>query len=301
MSALDRALSEAMSRQLDYADLYFQLTRFETWTVEDGIVKEGVHSIDQGIGVRAIAGERTGFAYSDQLDEAALLDAVDAARGIARSNGDGRIKVARSLPYEPLYPGVDPLRSLEDRAKVDLLADLDRRVRLMDPRVAQVVASLASVYEVVLVQASDGTLAADVRPLVRINVSVIVEKDGRREQGYAGGGGRGDFASGHGPRARDRSAKPCAGAAVNMEAVPSPAGNMPVVLGSGWPGILLHEAIGHGLEGDFNRKGTSRIQRTHRRARGDASSAPSSTTARCPAGAARSTSTTRARRRSARR
>ena len=256
MSALDRALSEAMSRQLDYADLYFQLTRFETWTVEDGIVKEGVHSIDQGIGVRAIAGERTGFAYSDQLDEAALLDAVDAARGIARSNGDGRIKVARSLPYEPLYPGVDPLRSLEDRAKVDLLADLDRRVRLMDPRVAQVVASLASVYEIVLVQASDGTLAADVRPLVRINVSVIMEKDGRREQGYAGGGGRGDFSLVTG-RALEIAAEAVRTAAVNMEAVPSPAGNMPVVLGSGWPGILLHEAIGHGLEGDFNRKGTS--------------------------------------------
>jgi TldD protein len=245
-----------MSRQLDYADLYFQLTRFETWTVEDGIVKEGVHSIDQGIGVRAVAGERTGFAYSDQLDEAALLDAVDAARGIARANGDGKVKVARHVPYQPLYPNVDPLRSLEDRAKVDLLADLDRRVRLMDPRVAQVVASLASVYEIVLVQASDGTLAADVRPLVRVNVSVIMEKDGRREQGYAGGGGRGDFGLVTG-RALDIAAEAVRTAAVNMEAVPSPAGNMPVVLGSGWPGILLHEAIGHGLEGDFNRKGTS--------------------------------------------
>jgi len=255
-SALDRALSKAMSRQLDYADLYFQLTRFETWTVEDGIVKEGVHSIDQGIGVRAVAGERTGFAYSDQLDEAALLDAVDAARGIARANGDGKVKVARHVPYQPLYPNVDPLRSLEDRAKVDLLADLDRRVRLMDPRVAQVVASLASVYEIVLVQASDGTLAADVRPLVRVNVSVIMEKDGRREQGYAGGGGRGDFGLVTG-RALDIAAEAVRTAAVNMEAVPSPAGNMPVVLGSGWPGILLHEAIGHGLEGDFNRKGTS--------------------------------------------
>jgi len=256
MRALDRALSEAMSRQLDYADLYFQLTRYETWTVEDGIVKEGVHSIDQGIGVRAISGERTGFAYSDQLDEAALLDAVNAARGIARGNGDGKIKVARSLGYQPLYPGTDPLRSLEDRAKVDLLADLDRRVRLMDPRVAQVVASLASVYEIVLVQASDGTLAADVRPLVRVNVSVIMEKDGRREQGYAGGGGRGDFGLVTG-RALEIAAEAVRTAAVNMEAVPSPAGNMPVVLGSGWPGILLHEAIGHGLEGDFNRKGTS--------------------------------------------
>jgi TldD protein len=258
MSALDRALSAAMSRQLDYADLYFQLTRYETWTVEDGIVKEGVHSIDQGIGVRAISGERTGFAYSDQLDEAALLDAVEAARGIARANGDGRVKVARAVGYRPLYPGVDPLRSLEDRAKVDLLADPDRRVRKMDARVAQVVASLASVHEIVLVQASDGTLAADVRPLVRLNVSVIMEKDGRREQGYAGGGGRGDLgivvANG---RALEIAAEAVRSAAVNMEAVASPAGNMPVVLGSGWPGILLHEAIGHGLEGDFNRKETS--------------------------------------------
>jgi TldD protein len=256
MSALDRALSEAMSRQLDYADLYLQLTRYETWTVEDGIVKEGMHSIDQGVGVRAISGERTGFAYSDQLDEAALLDAVDAARGIARANGDGKVKVARRVSYQPLYPSVDPLRSLEDRAKVDLLADIDRRVRTMDPRVTQVVASLASVYEIVLVQASDGTLAADVRPLVRVNVSVIMEKDGRREQGYAGGGGRGDFGIVTG-RALEIAAEAVRTAAVNMEAVPSPAGNMPVVLGSGWPGILLHEAIGHGLEGDFNRKGTS--------------------------------------------
>ena len=258
MSALDRALSAAMARQLDYADLYLQLTRYETWTVEDGIVKEGVHSIDQGIGVRAISGERTGFAYSDQLDEAALLDAVDAARGIARASGDGKVKVARAVGYRPLYAGVDPLRSLEDRAKVDLLADVDLRVRKMDPRIAQVVASLASVHEIVLVQASDGTLAADVRPLVRINVSVIMEKDGRREQGYAGGGGRGDLGLVvGGGRALEIAAEAVRSAAVNMEAVASPAGNLPVVLGSGWPGILLHEAIGHGLEGDFNRKETS--------------------------------------------
>jgi len=257
-SALDRALSKAMSRQLDYADLYFQLTRFETWTVEDGIVKEGVHSIDQGIGVRAVAGERTGFAYSDQLDEAALLDAVDAARGIARANGDGKVKVARHVPYQPLYPNVDPLRSLEDRAKVDLLADLDRRVRLMDPRVAQVVASLASVYEIVLVQASDGTLAADVRPLVRVNVSVIMEKDGRREQGYAGGGGRYGYRelidNGRALAFADEAVRQ---ALVNLDSVDAPAGQMTVVLGPGWPGVLLHEAIGHGLEGDFNRKGSS--------------------------------------------
>jgi TldD protein len=259
LAALDRALSVAMVRQLDYVDLYLQLTRYETWTVEDGIVKEGAYSIDQGIGVRAISGERTGFAYSDQLDESALTDAVMAARGIARTQGAGSQKIAaRVASYRPLYPSGDPLRSMSDGDKVSLLADLDRRVRAMDSRVAQVVASLAGVYEVVLVQATDGTLAADVRPLVRLNVSVIMEKDGRREQGYAGGGGRGDYTLlTDGNRPLEIAAEAVRTAAVNMIAVPSPAGTMPVVLGSGWPGILLHEAIGHGLEGDFNRKGTS--------------------------------------------
>ena len=258
LGALDRALATAMSRQLDYADLYLQLTRYETWTVEDGIVKEGAHSIDQGVGVRAISGERTGFAYSDQLDEVSLQDAVVAARGIARAQGEGKVKVARPVTFKPLYSGVDPLGSMTDSDKVALLADLDRRVRAMDPRVAQVIASIAGVHEIVLVRASDGTLAADVRPLVRLNVSVIMEKNGRREQGYAGGGGRGDYqlltASG---RPLEIAAEAVRTASVNMEAVPSPAGNMPVVLGSGWPGILLHEAIGHGLEGDFNRTGTT--------------------------------------------
>jgi TldD protein len=259
LAALDRALSTAMVRQLDYVDLYLQLTRYETWTVEDGIVKEGAYSIDQGIGVRAISGERTGFAYSDQLDEAALTDAVVAARGIARTQGTGAQRVvARPASHRPLYPIGDPLRSMSDGDKVALLADLDRRVRAMDNRVAQVIASLTGVYEVVLVQATDGTLAADVRPLVRLNVSVIMEKDGRREQGYAGGGGRGDYSLlTAGSRPLEIAAEAVRTAAVNMSAVPSPAGNMPVVLGSGWPGILLHEAIGHGLEGDFNRKGTS--------------------------------------------
>jgi TldD protein len=260
LSSLDRAMAAAMSRNLDYADLYFQLTRYETWTVEDGIVKEGVYSIDQGVGVRAICGEKTGFAYADQLDEASLLDAVEAARGIARTQGRGNVKVAgRAIaPFDTLYPVVDPLTSMEDRDKVELLADLDRRTRALDPRITQVIASLAGVYEVMLVQGSDGTLAADVRPLVRLNVSVIMESDGRREQGYAGGGGRADFSliTANG-RPMQLAAEAVRSAAVNMEAVPAPAGNMPVVLGSGWPGILLHEAIGHGLEGDFNRKGTS--------------------------------------------
>jgi TldD protein len=258
LAALDRALSAAMVRKLDYVDLYLQLTRYETWTVEDGIVKEGAYSVDQGIGVRAISGERTGFAYSDELDEAALTDAVVAARGIARAGGGSQKIIARAASHRPLYPSGDPLRSMTDADKVALLAELDARVRAMDKRVAQVIGSLSGVYEVVLVQATDGTLAADVRPLVRLNVSVIMEKDGRREQGYAGGGGRGDYhlVTGNG-RPLEIAAEAVRTAAVNMSAVPSPAGTMPVVLGSGWPGILLHEAIGHGLEGDFNRKGTS--------------------------------------------
>ena len=255
---IDRALGALMSRQLDYADIYFQHTRFESWTVDDGIVKDGVHSVDQGMGVRALDGERTGFAYSDELGKAALEDAVRAARGIARVGGGRRCKVATAAAVKPLYPALDPLDSLDDRQKVGLLADLDREVRAMDERVVQVIGSLAGVYEVVLVQTSEGVLGVDVRPLVRLNVSVIMEANGRREQGFAGGGGRADFSLfTAGGRPREIAAEAVRQAAVNMESVPAPAGNMTVVLGPGWPGILLHEAIGHGLEGDFNRKGTS--------------------------------------------
>ena len=258
LSTLERTMGALMSRRLDYADLYFQRTICETWRVEDGIVKDGGHSVEQGVGVRAVAGEKTGFAYADQLDEASLIDAVQAARGIARAGGSGKAAVGRPGLGEPLYPAIDPLTSLTDRDKVGLLADLDRQLRDLDNRIAQVIASLAGVYEIVLVQGSDGTLAADVRPLVRLNVAVIVEQGGRREQGYAGAGGRGDYrlvTADDAPIAVAREA--LRQAVVNLEAVPAPAGNMPVVLGAGWPGILLHEAIGHGLEGDFNRKGTS--------------------------------------------
>jgi TldD protein len=258
LGTLDTALGELMSRRLDYADLYLQYTRYEAWTVDDGIVREGVHSVDQGIGVRAVTGDRTGFAYSDQLDRASLMEAVETARGIAQASGDGRARVGERGALRSLYPAVDPLTSLSDRDKVELLADLDRRVRAMDERIVQVTGSLAGVYEMILVRGSDGTLAADIRPLVRLNLSVILERGGRREQGFAGGGGRGDFGLFADIDKRIAIAREAVRqAAVNMEAVPAPAGNMPVVLGSGWPGVLLHEAIGHGLEGDFNRKGTS--------------------------------------------
>ena len=258
LSDIDRALAALMSRRLDYADIYFQFTRFETWTVEDGIVKDGVHSVDQGFGVRAVSGEKTGFAYSDELGKSALDDAVQAARGIARDQGNGRYKVATQASVRELYPAVDPLTSLEDAEKVALLSELDQQVRRMDERIIQVIGSLAGVYEAVLVQTSDGVLGVDVRPLVRLNVSVIMESNGRREQGYAGGGGRGNFSLfTETDRPGTIAQEAVRQAAVNLEAIPAPAGNMPVVLGSGWPGILLHEAIGHGLEGDFNRKKTS--------------------------------------------
>jgi TldD protein len=258
LAQVDQAMAALMTRQLTYGDIYFQLSRFESWSIEDGIVKDGVHSVDQGVGVRAVSGERTGFAYSDQLDSAALDDAVEAARGIARAQGSGRVQVAHAVGARNLYPIDDPSTSLDDIEKVELLRLLDREARSIDECVTQVMGSVASVHEMILVQGSDGVLAADIRPLVRLNISVITEKDGRREQGYAGLGGRGDLKLlTPAEKVRGLAAEAVRQALVNMDAVPAPAGVMPVVLGAGWPGILLHEAIGHGLEGDFNRKGTS--------------------------------------------
>jgi len=251
-------LGTVMSRGVDYADLYFQLSREESWSLEDGIVKEGSHSIEQGVGVRAISGEKTGFAYTDEVLLPALVEASNAARAIARSGGSNAVRAWQRPLTHRLYMPIDPLDTIRDEDKVAWLMKVDAETRRIDPRVKQVMASLAAVHEVVLIASSDGTLTADVRPLVRMNVSVIVEHNGRREQGYSGGGGRfgldellrGDQPFEHGREAVRQ-------ALVNLEAVAAPAGSMPVVLGSGWPGILLHEAIGHGLEGDFNRKGTS--------------------------------------------
>ena len=255
---LEQALSSLLGAAVDSGDLYFQLAREEHWALEDGIVKEGSHGIEQGVGVRVMAGERTGFAYSDEIVPAALLEAARAARAIAREGGGGQVQAWKSTETHRLYLPDDPIASLADADKVALLTQLDRNARSLDPRVKQVVASLAAVHEIVLVAASDGTLAADVRPLVRMNVSVIVEQDGRREQGYAGTGGRHslqDFVAGDRPMRLAREA--VRQAIVNLDSVPAPAGTMTVVLGPGWPGVLLHEAIGHGLEGDFNRRGTS--------------------------------------------
>ncbi len=255
---LQGVLGQVLSYAVDSADLYFQATHYESWSLEDGIVKEGSYSIDRGVGVRAISGEKTGFAYSDEIALPALTEAALAARAIARSGQQHRVKALSAVAGHGLYLPTNPLGTLPEQDKVALLESLDAEARKQDPRVKQVMVSLAGVYDVVLVAASDGTLAADVRPLVRVNVSVIVEHNGRREQGSSGGGGRAgyEFFSGDG-RALGYAREAVRQALVNLDARDAPAGAMQVVLGPGWPGVLLHEAIGHGLEGDFNRKGTS--------------------------------------------
>ncbi len=251
-------LGSVMGYSVDYADLYFQLSREESWSLEDGIVKDGAHNIEQGVGVRALAGEKTGFAYSDEIVLPALTEASLAARAIARSGSNSSLQAWHASTGHQLYLPVDPLDGMNDVDKVKLLERIDIEARRLDPRVKQVMASLSGSHEVVLVMASDGTVGADVRPLVRLNVSVIVEQDGRREQGYCGTGGRYAFSRFlENDRWKEQVNEAVRGALVNLEAVPAPAGTMTVVLGPGWPGVLLHEAIGHGLEGDFNRKGTS--------------------------------------------
>ena len=255
---LGNALDLVMGHAVDEADLYFQLSQEESWSLEDGIVKDGSSSIEQGFGLRALAGERTGFAYSDELVVPALEEVARAARAIAGRGQSGGIKAWHHVTGHQLYLPIDPLHTLEDTAKVAWLERIDRETRRIDPRVKQVMASVHAVHEQVLVASSNGSMAADVRPLVRINVSVIVEQNGRREQGYAGAGGRytlQDLVAGDRPLQLGREA--VRQALVNLEAIDAPAGTMTVVLGPGWPGILLHEAIGHGLEGDFNRKKTS--------------------------------------------
>ncbi len=261
---LEHVFGAMLAGKLDYADLYFQYSRSEGWNLEEGIVKSGSFNIDQGVGVRAIAGEKTAFAYSDEISFAALKDAAATTRALARSGQQGRVAVRRSRQSRAvagtagaLYPAIDPLASLPDAEKVRLLERLERLCRARDPRVTQVMASLAAEYEVVLVARADGMTGADVRPLVRLSVQVIAESNGRREQGSAGGGGRGDYAMFTDELLSDFADKAVAQALVNLESRPAPAGTMTVVLGPGWPGVLLHEAIGHGLEGDFNRKGSS--------------------------------------------
>ena len=255
---LGQALDLVLGAKIDAADLYFQVSRQESWTLEDGIVKEGSSSIEQGVGVRAMAGERTGFAYSDEIQPQALEEAARAARAIAGRGGSGAIQAWHRVDGRQLYQPGDPIGTLPDESKVEWLERVDREARRLDPRIVHVMASVHAVHETVLIATSDGALAADVRPLVRMNVSVILEQDGRREQGYCGAGGRYTLAElVAGDRPLELAREAVRQAQVNLAAVNAPAGTMTVVLGPGWPGILLHEAIGHGLEGDFNRKGTS--------------------------------------------
>jgi len=254
---LQTVFGQIMTHRVDYADLYFQYNRSESWSLEEGIVKSGSFNIDQGVGVRAVSGEKTAFAYSDDISLEALTAAAQATRAIARQGSAGATQIVKRGNGHNLYAPQDPLASLKDSDKVALLERLERLARARDPRVTQVMAWLAGEYEVILVARSDGVTAADVRPLVRVSLQVIVEHEGRREQGSAGGGGRFEYAYFTDAVLEDYAKKAVEQALVNLEARPAPAGTMTVVLGSGWPGILLHEAIGHGLEGDFNRKGTS--------------------------------------------
>jgi TldD protein len=262
-SHLLRALSEIRAHRVDDADLYFQYTRSEGWSLEEGIVKTGSFSIDQGVGVRAVSGEKTAFAYSDDISEASLLDAARTVRSIAAAGKTARVKAAerKIAGSRTLYPGADPIASLDSTAKVALLEKVEQLARAKDPRVVQVMAGLAGEYDVVLVARADGTLAADVRPLVRLSVTVIAEQQvqgvARREMGSSGGGGRFGLAYFDDETIRRYVDEAVSAALTNLESRPAPAGEMTVVLGPGWPGVLLHEAIGHGLEGDFNRKGSS--------------------------------------------
>ncbi|MFT3718124.1 metalloprotease TldD [Pseudorhodoferax sp.] len=260
---LQRALAEIQAHKVDDADLYFQYTRSEGWSLEEGIVKTGSFSIDQGVGVRAVSGEKTAFAYSDDISEASLLDAARTVRAISSAAQSRRAKVPaqKIAGSRALYPQLDPIATLDSQAKVGLLEQVEHRARAKDPRIVQVMAGLASEYDVVLVARADGTLAADVRPLVRLSVTVIAEtrQNGqmRREMGSSGGGGRFGLAYFDDARIAEYVDQAVNAALTNLDSRPAPAGEMTVVLGSGWPGILLHEAIGHGLEGDFNRKGSS--------------------------------------------
>ncbi|MBT6523119.1 MAG: metalloprotease TldD [Methylococcales bacterium] len=255
---IDQIMGCLLAAQVDAADIYFQSSRYESWVLEDGIIKQGTHNSEQGAGVRAISGEKTGFAYSDQLVLPALLEAAHNVKAITRQGQQRRVQVASAAASPALYLPVNPLHSITDQEKVDLLHRVDRETRKLDERIEQVIVSLIGAHDSILVADQDGQLAGDVRPLIRMNVTVIIEDKGRREQGSMGGGARADY--GYfldADKGIEYGRQAVHQAVINLEATEAPAGAMTVVLGPGWPGILLHEAIGHGLEGDFNRKGTS--------------------------------------------
>ncbi len=256
-SDVEAVMGKLVGGAIDLGEVFFQNYKSESWSLEDGIVKEGSFSVDRGVGVRAISGEKTGFAYAEDIQLPALAQATEAARSIARLGGDQRVKAWQRNTPVPKYPSVDPIPSLSGEDKVALLARVDIAARRADNRVQEVNVRLAASHESILVMATDGTLSADVRPLVRMDVSVIVAEGDRRERGFAGGGGRRSLTTFSDDWAEALAREAVRSALVNLEAVDAPAGPMTVVLGPGWPGVLLHEAVGHGLEGDFNRKGSS--------------------------------------------
>lgn len=255
---VSKIIKSIHTKGIDIADLYFQINRQESWSMEDGKIKEGVFSLDKGVGVRAVSADKTGFAYSDDLNLSAIKEAASATRSIARHGKSVSMKVPLSKEPKERYSAIDPLNSISDQAKIDLITEINNAARQLDDRIEQVNISLSSNQDMILIARANGPLLADIRPLVRLNVSVILKKNNRREQGYAGGGSRSslDYFLDN-TIGIDLAKEAIRQASVQMEAVAAPSGSMPVVLGSGWPGILLHEAVGHGLEGDFNRKGVS--------------------------------------------
>ncbi|WP_420745465.1 metalloprotease TldD [Photobacterium damselae] len=260
---LQAILAKIATRDVDYADIYFQSCWHESLVLEDSIIKDGSFNIDRGVGVRAISGEKTGFAYSDQINLLALEQSAKAARGIARQGRSAQVQAFVPVTASGIYAPVDPLTTMDKQQKIELLQQIDSYIRTKEPLVTEVSVSINGVNEQILVAGLDGTYAADVRPLVRLSISVLVERGDKRERGSAGGGGRYGYQA---FLAEDENGKSVAlhfadeairQALVSLEAQAAPAGTMPVVLGAGWPGVLLHEAVGHGLEGDFNRKGSS--------------------------------------------
>jgi len=256
-SDLDLIMGSISSHNIDYADLYFQYSKNEFWALEDGAVKNGSFSIDQGVGMRSIAGQKTAFTYSDEISMEALKDGVKIVKSINKDNESKSYPIGEKLIKHSLYQPLNPIESIESAKKIQLLERIEALSKKLNPSIIKVSASLASQFEVVLIKTFQGELVEDVRPLVRLSVSVIIEKNGRREQGSAGGGGRYSLEYFTDAILHEYASEAVNQAVINLDAIPAPAGSMTVVLGSGWPGILLHEAIGHGLEGDFNRKGTS--------------------------------------------
>ncbi len=262
-NALDRQqlvdiVGHTMGRFIDFADLYLQSSQEEYWSLEDGIVKSGDFNLDSGFGLRAVSGEKSGFAFADGIDKTTLLNAANSAKSIAFSGDTQSIALSSMVNFSPLYKAINPLQSLSDQDKVNLLHEIDRYARSLDSRVKQVFVNLSGQYDVVMVLNSEGEFATDCRPLVNLMISVVVESGNQREKGSAGGGARSGYELFTSMElAKSYADKAVRQALLNLTARPVPAGLMPVVLGPGWPAILLHEAVGHGLEGDFNRKKTS--------------------------------------------